>query len=139
MMMTMFLVIPPLIWGTAAFSPDRPEELTLALHEFGNLMLTTTDQYFIFNMVPIAWLALSRRDHPVNPFPRWYGYFVIWVALMFEVGAFAFLPRTGPFAWNGLLVFWFPFCLFGLWMTVTLVIMLKAITRQESAEAAANA
>lgn len=133
MMMTIFLVLPPLFWGTAAFSADRAPEITLLMHELANLTLTTTDQYFIFNMVPIAYLALSRRHHPLNPFPRWYGYFVIWAALMFELGAFAFLPRTGPFAWNGLFVFWFPFCIFGIWQTITLVVMLKAIRRQELA------
>jgi hypothetical protein len=135
MMMTIFLVLPPLFWGVAAFSPDRAPELTLMMHELANLTLTTTDQYFIFNMVPIAYLALSRRDHPLNPFPRWYGYYVIWGALMFELGAFAFLPRTGPFAWNGLFVFWFPFCIFGIWMTVTVFVLLKAIARQEAATA----
>ena len=132
MMMTIFLVLPPLFWGVAAFSPDRAPEITLIMHELANLTLVTTDQYFIFNMVPIAYLALSRRDHPLNPFPRWYGYFVIWGALMFELGAFAFLPRTGPFAWNGLFVFWFPFCIFGVWMTLTLAVMLPAIKRQEA-------
>lgn len=135
MMMTIFLVLPPVIWGVAAFSPGRPEEITLVLHELANLILVTTDQYFIFNMVPIAWLALSRRGHPLNPFPRWYGYYVIWTALMFEIGAFGFLPRTGPFAWNGLLVYWIPFCIFGLWMTLNLVILLSAIGREERAAA----
>ncbi|MGK2908209.1 MAG: hypothetical protein ACSLE1_00150 [Sphingobium sp.] len=132
MMMTIFLVLPPLFWGVAAFSADRAPEITLLMHELANLTLTTTDQYFIFNMVSIAYLALSRRDHPLNPFPRWYAYWVIWGALMFEIGAFAFLPRTGPFAWNGILVFWFPFSIFGVWMTLTLLVLLKAIKKQEA-------
>jgi hypothetical protein len=132
MMMTIFLVLPPLFWGTAAFSPERAPEITLLM------TLTTTDQYFIFNMVPIAYLALSRRDHPLNPFPRWYAYYVIWGALMFELGAFAFVPRTGPFAWNGLFVFWFPFCIFGVWMTITVFVLLRAIRKQEAAEAHAG-
>ncbi len=132
MMMTIFLVLPPLFWGTAAFSAERAPELTLLMHELANLTLITTDQYFIFNMVAIAYIALSRRNHPLNPFPRWYGYYVIWGALMFEVGAFAFLPRTGPFAWNGLLTFWVPFCVFGVWMTITMFVMLAAIKKQEA-------
>jgi hypothetical protein len=138
MMMTIFLVLPPLFWGVAAFSPDRPAEITLLMHELANLTLVTTDQFFIFNMVPIAYLALSRKGHALNPFPRWYGYYVIWTALMFEVGAFGFLPRTGPFAWNGVLVFWIPFSIFGIWMTLTMAVMLPAIKRQEAAEKAAG-
>lgn len=139
MMMTIFLVLPPLFWGVAAFSPDRPVEITLLLHELANLTLVTTDQFFIFNMVPIAYLALSRRGHPLNPFPKWYGYYVIWTAMMFEVGALGFLPRTGPFAWNGVLVYWIPFTIFGLWMTLTLAVLLPAIRQQERAEASDRA
>ncbi|WIA55325.1 hypothetical protein N6H05_20170 [Sphingobium sp. WTD-1] len=135
MMMTIFLVLPPLFWGVAAFSPGRPPEVTLLMHELANLTLVTTDQFFIFNMVPIAYLALSRRGHPLNPFPRWYGYYVVWTALMFEIGAFAFLPRTGPFAWNGLLTYWIPFTIFGVWMTMTLIVLLRAIGQQEAARA----
>ena len=40
-----------------------------------------------------------------NPFPRWWGYTSLWITIMFEAGAIAFVPRSGPFAWNGLLVF----------------------------------
>lgn len=138
MMMTIFLVLPPLMWGVAAFSPNRPPEITLAIHELANLTLVTTDQFFIFNMVPLAYLALSRIGHPLNPFPRWYGYYVIWTALMFEAGALGFLPRTGPFAWNGIFVFWIPFSIFGIWMALTLWVLLRAIRREEAANATAH-
>jgi hypothetical protein len=33
-----------------------------------------------------------------NPFPRWWGYLSLWITLMLEAGAFAFVPRTGPLA-----------------------------------------
>ena len=137
-MMTIFLVLPPIFWGVAAFSADRAAELTLLMHELANLTLVTTDQYFIFNMVAVSYLALSRRDHPLNPFPRWYAYYTIWGALMFEVGALGFFPRTGPFAWNGALVYWFPLCIFGIWITLTIVVLLRAISHQESMEKAAH-
>ena len=53
---------------------------------------------------------------------------------MFEAGAIAFMPRTGPFAWNGLLVFWSPLSLFGAWISVTAYLLLKAIRRQREEE-----
>jgi hypothetical protein len=67
-----------------------------------------------------------------SPFPRWFGYFTAWTALMFEAGAIAFLTRTGPFAWNGLLVFWSPVLLFGAWMVVMIVLLFRALARQIS-------
>lgn len=132
-LMSMFLCFPPIIWGVAAFSPDRPAEVTLGIHELANMTLVTTDQYFIFQYVAIAVVALTGRADPLSPFPRWYGYYTIWTAIMFEAGALGFIPRTGPFAWNGLFVFWIPLTIFGLWIIVTSALILGALKRQEQA------
>ncbi|QIL74018.1 hypothetical protein G7048_26370 (plasmid) [Diaphorobacter sp. HDW4B] len=135
-MMSLFLVLPPLFWGVAAFTPSRPVEVTTLMHELGLLTLTTTDQIFIFQMIPLAWLSLVQKKHdPLSPFPRWVGYLTLWAALAFEVGAMAFLTKTGPFSWNGALVFWMPFCVFGLWITVVSFTMLKALKLQAIEEA----
>ena len=132
-LMSMFLVFPPLLWGIAAFSPDRPAEVTLAIHEAANLTLVTTDQYFIFQFVAIAVASLGfRRQDATSPFSRWYGYYTIWTAFMFELGAFGFMPRTGPFAWNGLFVFWIPLTIFGVWFVVTSVLLLGALKKQQA-------
>src|SRR5205814_10630967 len=93
--------------------------------------LVTTDQYYIFMWVAVVVIALRASTVKNSPFPRWYGYFTLWTAVMFEAGAIAFLPRTGPFAWNGLLVFWSPLSLFGAWIAVTAFLLLKAIRRQQ--------
>ncbi|AMK19837.1 MULTISPECIES: hypothetical protein [Sphingobium] len=138
-LMSMFLVFPPLIWGVAAFSPDRPAEITLAIHELANLTLVTTDQYYIFQFVAIAVVSLMGRQDALSPFPRWFGYLTIWTAIMFELGAFGFIPRTGPFAWNGLFVFWIPLSIFGLWIIVTSVLILGALKRQSLVPANATA
>jgi hypothetical protein len=132
MMMSMFLVIPPLLWGVAAFSPGRPPDVTLLMHEFANLMLVTTDQYYIFQMVAIAVVSLTQKVDPHSPFPRWIGYFTIWAAIMFEAGVAGFLPKTGPFSWNGLFVFWFPLTIFGTWYTTLCFAMLRALKRQRA-------
>jgi hypothetical protein len=132
-MMSIFLVLPPLFWGVAAFTPARAPEVTALMHELGMLTLVTTDQYYIFMWVAIAVICLRSTTVAHSPFPRWYGYFTIWTALMFEAGAIAFLARTGPFAWNGLLVFWSPFALFGAWLAVTAYLLLKAIREQREA------
>jgi hypothetical protein len=86
----------------------------------------------VYSMVALAWVSLAQKPDPLSPFPRWIGYFTIWGALMFELGAIAFLPKTGPFAWNGLFVFWFPFCIFGTWISVLAWSLLRAIKRQEA-------
>lgn len=34
-LMSIFLVLPPLFFGVAAFTPDRPAEVTAIMHELG--------------------------------------------------------------------------------------------------------
>jgi hypothetical protein len=130
-LMSMFLVFPPILWGVAAFHPDRSPDATALIHDLANLTLVTTDQFFIFQMVPIAFLALRTGGMSNATFPRWFGYLSIWIALIFEVGALGFIPKIGVFAWNGLFVFWFPLVSFGLWISVMCTLCLQAIARQE--------
>lgn len=129
-LMSIFLVLPPLFWGVAAFTPSRAPQITAIMHELGMLTLTTTDQYYVFMwvaVVVICWLPTSISH---SPFPRWFGYLTAWIAVMFEAGAFAFLPRSGPLAWNGLMVFWLPLILFGVWIAVMCNLLLRALKRQ---------
>ena len=134
--MSIFLVLPPLFWGTAAFTPSRPSEVTALMHELGMLTLVTTDQYYIFMWVAIAFVALVPNTVVHTPFPRWFGYYTAWTALMFEAGAIAFLTRSGPFAWNGLLAFWSPVVTFFAWMIVMAVLMFRAIALQDEVHSA---
>jgi hypothetical protein len=137
-MMSIFLVLPPLFWGVAAFTPARDAQITTTMHELAMLTLTTTDQYFVFIWVAIVVICLMPNRVVHSPFPRWFGYFTAWIGIMFEAGAFAFLPRSGPFAWSGLLVFWSPLTLFGLWIAVACHLLLAALKQQEGDEARAG-
>jgi hypothetical protein len=129
-MMSLFLVLPPLMWGTAAFTSSRAPEITAIMHELGMLTLTTTDQYYVFMWVAIAVICFLPATVRHSPFPRWFGFLTVWIAIMFEAGAIAFLPRSGAFAWNGLFVFWSPLTLFGVWIAVMSTLLLKALKRQ---------
>ncbi|AKK25457.1 hypothetical protein [Mycobacterium sp. EPa45] len=129
-MLSIFVVLPPIFWGVAAFKPDRPAEVTAVLHELGLLTFVTTDQYFVFLFVALTVLCMMPKPVEHWPFPRWFGYFTAWTALAIEAGAVAYLTRTGPMAWNGLLAFWLPtFAFFG-WMVVAAVFLFKSLNAQ---------
>jgi hypothetical protein len=130
---SIFLVIPPLLWGVAAFTPTRPAEITLVVHEMANLMWVTTTQFFIFYMVAMVVVTLSAEPDRTSPFPRWFGYLTIWVALITEVGAVGFLTKLGPFAWNGLFIFWLPFGVGFAWLFLLAIMVLRALNRQQDA------
>jgi hypothetical protein len=137
-LMSIFLVLPPLFWGVAAYTTDRAPGVTALMHELGTLTLTTTDQFYIFAWVAIVVICFRGTTLPYSPFSRRYGYFTAWSAFMFEAGAIAFVPRTGPFAWRGILVYWSPLTIFGAWITVTCVVFLKAIKEQRLSATAAT-
>ena len=133
-LMSMFLVFPPICWGVAAFTVTRAPEVTTLMHELALLTLTTTDQFYIFQMIPAAIVSLKIREHDeLSGLPRWVGYMILWAAIAFEVGALAFMFKTGPFAWNGALVFWMPLIVFGIWVPVTSFVMIRALKRQMAA------
>lgn len=135
-LMSVWLMLPPLFWGVAAYTQDRVDsEVTTIMHELGTLTLTTTDQYYIFLWVAVSVFCLRPKtaEIPNNPFPRWWGYLSLWITVMFEAGAFAFVPRTGPLAWDGLLVFWSPLSLFSVWIGIQCWLIFRALRGQEAA------
>jgi hypothetical protein len=132
-LMSLFLMLPPLFWGTAAYtSPRKDPEVTAIMHELGTLTLTTTDQFYIFLWIAVTVICFRPATQLVknNPFPRWWGYLSIWITFMFEAGAFAFIPRTGPLAWDGLLVFWSPLSVFTVWISVQSWLIFRALRGQ---------
>lgn len=132
-LMSLFLMLPPMFWGVAAYTaPRKDPEVTTLMHELATLTLTTTDQYYIFMWIGVTVIALRPATRLVknNPFPRWWGYTSLWITIMFEAGAIAFVPRSGPFAWNGLLVFWSPLTLFAVWITIQSWLVFRALRGQ---------
>jgi hypothetical protein len=132
-LMSLFLMLPPMFWGVAAYTaPRKDSEVTTLMHELASLTMTTTDQFYIFLWVAVTVIALRPATQLVknNPFPRWWGYMSLWITIMFEAGAIAFIPRSGPFAWNGLLVFWSPLILFTVWITIQSWLIFRALRAQ---------
>lgn len=133
-MSSLFLVLPPLFFGVAAFTATRSADATAVMHELGVLTLVTTTQYFIFCWTGMIVVSLAPRTAAFSPFPRWFGYYSIWLVGMFELGAIAYTMRSGPFSWNGLFVFYCPFILFGFWIGVIAWTLLGALRRQRAEE-----
>jgi hypothetical protein len=132
-LMSIPLALPPIFWGVAAFTPTRAPEITATMHELAMLTFVTTDQYYIFMWVAIAAIGVIPNVVRHSPFPRWFGYYTAWTALMFEGGAVAFVTRSGPFAWNGMLAFWLPVVTFFAWIVVASVLLFRAIDQQAHA------
>jgi hypothetical protein len=132
---TSFLfLIPGMFWTIAAFHPERSPEITQALSDVGFL-------FFLMPFFPAAIQDLAigfaiLGDRSKNPaFPRWVGWQSLWVFFLFLPAGLAGTFKRGPFAWNGLFVWWIPLAIFAAWCTILTIYLVKAINRETAARA----
>lgn len=136
------VILPCFLFAAAAFEPGRDPEITKALHDFGWLALVGVGWPAILQCLAVGAVALVDQDaRPV--FPRWFGWFNLWIAFAFLPGPFLVFFHTGAFAWHGVAVFWVPAVAFGAWFAVWFVVLRRAIAGEEAldgagASAAAN-
>lgn len=105
-------LLPMLLWTMATFRQDRSDDTLQLLHDMGWLILFPAIMLFCLQNVAIG-LAVVTSDGTV--FPRWLGFVNFFVALSFIPDPLAFFFHSGPFAWNGVFVFWLAlttYCIF---------------------------
>lgn len=122
------LTVPMNLWTVLAFRPDRDPQLMLLINDFSWLMFIMTFPPFFIQLGAIGIAILSDRNTP-SIFPRWSGYFNLWVAILFLPGGLVTFFKDGPFAWDGLLAFWMPLAVFLGWYIVMFVVLLGVIRR----------
>jgi hypothetical protein len=77
--------------------------------------------------------AFVDRTEP-GTFPRWFGYFNAWFALLELPPATVVIFNDGPLAWNGIIAFWIPLVAFAAWFPAVTVVLLQSITAEQAAE-----
>jgi hypothetical protein len=113
-------------WQTATFRPDRAPELIQLLDDMGwipfvGMTSTIVLQVTVFGVA----ILLDRRERPV--FPRWLGYYNLWVALMFLPGTFNVFYQDGPLSRNGIIAWYIPLTVFASWLLITSFYLSRAV------------
>lgn len=129
---TVVLIIPMLLFVGASFRPERSAELTELVNDLSYVMLILPWPPILGQLgaMTVAILA-DRRPRPV--FPRWVGYYNVWVAVLLLPASMIIFFRTGPFAWTGVVGFWIPAAVFGTWYVIMTPLLLRGI-REEAEE-----
>jgi len=134
----MVTVVPLIVMNVAAFRPDRNPRHHPGLNDLAWLLLITPIGLFYLQEVPIAIaILMDRSAHPV--FPRWVGYANLGIALSFVPALLAYFAKTGPVAWQGVLVFYLGLVTFGAWVVVMMWALLRAIRHQQQRDSAGEA
>ena len=125
----LIFVFAAVFWTGAAFRVDRAPEEIMMLHDLGWVTMLMTFGPFIVQNIALGLCILGdKSDSPA--LPRWLGYINLWVAVSFMPGGLLTFFKTGPFAWDGLFVWWIPFSVFFTWYVTMPFILRHFLKRQ---------
>jgi hypothetical protein len=138
---TVVLIIPMLLFIGGAFRPERSPELTMLVNDLSYVMLILPWPPILGQLGALA-LAVLKDRGPEPVFPRWCGYYQVWVGILLLPASLIIFFKTGPFAWTGIVGFWIPAAVFGTWYLIMAKLLLTAVNgeyRQDLARAAEGA
>ncbi|MHB8692791.1 MAG: hypothetical protein ACYDHH_16260 [Solirubrobacteraceae bacterium] len=125
-------VYPEMVWALAAFRPNVSAELVRGFNDFAWLGFVCIVSTGMIQMFALGWVVLrDRRPDPI--YPRWFGYFNLWVWTLFIPADLIFFFKTGPFAWNVIFGFGLSFGAYFAW-TLTVTIMTGRAVNRQAAE-----
>jgi hypothetical protein len=121
------VVLIPMTWAVAAFRVGEVDpQLIQILNDWTWFLWLYTWPPFSVWMLIVAAAILQDRSSP-TVLPRWFAYYNMWTAiLIFPAGMIGFF-KTGPFALDGLIAFWFSVIVFFGWMVTSTTVMFRAL------------
>ncbi len=113
-----------LMFAVLTFRPElRAPETLMLLNDLAWLIFFTPIMPFIIQNLAIGAAVLTDRG---KTFPRWVGYVNLWVAFAFIPDLMAYFFFSGPFAWNGIFVFWLALTAYAVFLVAMSVVTRRA-------------
>lgn len=118
-------------FGLGAFRPGYDPAILAMLYDFGYLAFIGSLGCFC-----IMWLAfgLAIILDKNGILPKWLGYYTVWQYVTELMAAPVWIAKSGPFAWNGLMTFWFAMALYVPWQIIVYLCIFRAIKNQPEEE-----
>ena len=124
-------LFPMFCFGLGAFRAGYDPEILAMLYDFGYLSFIGCMGCFFLNW---TCLGLSILLDENNTLPKWLGYYTIWQSVSELVIAPVWIVQDGPFAWNGVMSFWFAMAIYVPWQFIVYVCVYRAIRSQPEDE-----
>jgi hypothetical protein len=124
-------LVPAMLFAVTAFRPERAADSTLLLNDMTWIFLAMPWPPFMVQNFAFAF-AILTDTRPAPLFPRWLGYLNVWAPITFTPGVILPFFKSGPFAWNGIFVFWLPAIVFGIQFVANVIWLFKAINSESS-------
>ena len=124
------VMVPAYIWLAVAYRPDSLDVSTLQLmNDYAWLMFIGAFGPGLVQTLCLGFCIIGdKSSDPV--YPRWLGYANFWIAFTFLPGALLPFFQSGPFAWNGIIGFWFVGAAFFTWILLMWFMTHRAIKNQ---------
>lgn len=122
--------ISAMFWAVAAFRPDRDPELIRLLTDSGWLTIDLLYACTTLQMVALALAVLADRKSRTPLMPNWACYLTIFCAVSFFPASLTGVLQTGPFAWNGVMSYYFPYLCWLVWEGTTSTFLIRDIRRR---------
>ncbi len=127
-------------WAIAAFRPDRNPDLIQFATDSGWLIIDLQYACTTLQMVAFALAVLADKKGQASGktlMPNWACYLTIFCAVSFFPASLTGVLKTGPFAWNGVMSYYFPYFCWLCWETTASYFMIKDVRRRMAEERAA--
>lgn len=135
-LLSLEFIIPLMVWQTAAYRPDIGGVTIRMLNDMGWLMFVGVISSAVVEFGSIG-VVILNDERNTRVFPRWAGYFNIWVAMLVAPAGVVPFFKHGPLAWNGAFAFYLPLTVFAMWIAVMVVLLRRAINTEERTAGAA--
>lgn len=126
-LLIVFFILCHMLWIAMTFR-DYDAEVMRQMNDLTWLIFVMVFPTYVLQMVCIGLAAFMDADQIA--FPRWYGYFCLWVGIAGSGGGIAAYFKHGPFAWNGVVGFWIPIAMFAAWLCLSVPVLLRAVEHQ---------
>ena len=124
-------LFPMFCFALGAYRPGYDPDILAMLYDFGYLSFIGSLGCFclMWSMLGLA-ILLDKN----NILPKWLGYYTVWQYMTELFATTVWITTSGPFAWDGIMAFWFNMVLYVPWQIIIYFYVYKAIQKQPDNE-----